>query len=201
MKLADQLRVALGFFERIEILALQIFDQRQLQHGAIIRLTDDHRHLAQTQKLRRAPASFTGDEFELLAFLADKQRLNDASLPDRVGEFAQCFWRKILARLQRTRTNPVQRHLTHMVAWRATGCGRRRGRRRGRWGRKRRGRRWFGNDGSATQQRAKTATQSWLSHASRVSQGGRVVNFSPPSGEVGRQNPEEDQCDRSGFSS
>ena len=71
---------SLSFFERIKIFALEIFDQRQLKHGAIVRLTDDHRHFAQTQKLRRAPASFTGDEFEMLALFADNQRLNNASL-------------------------------------------------------------------------------------------------------------------------
>ena len=41
LKLADELRVAERFFDGIEIFALEIFDERHLQHRAVIRLADE----------------------------------------------------------------------------------------------------------------------------------------------------------------
>ena len=38
LKLLDELRVALRLFDRVEVLALEILDQRQFEHGAVIGL-------------------------------------------------------------------------------------------------------------------------------------------------------------------
>ena len=70
MKLADELRVTERLFDGVEILALQVFDERHLQHRTIICLTHDDRHFGQAGELRRAPASFPGDEL-ILAPMSD----------------------------------------------------------------------------------------------------------------------------------
>src|SRR6267378_1602801 len=64
LKLLDQLSIALGFLDRIEILALEVFDERQLEDIAVVRLAHDDGHLRQPEQLRRAPPPFTRDEFQ-----------------------------------------------------------------------------------------------------------------------------------------
>ena len=41
LELFGQLRVAVGFLDGVEIFALEIFDERQFQHRAVIGLADD----------------------------------------------------------------------------------------------------------------------------------------------------------------
>ena len=67
LKLADELRVTERFLNGVEILALQVFDQRHLQHRAIIRLADDDGDFGQSGELGRAPAAFPGDEFKIVS--------------------------------------------------------------------------------------------------------------------------------------
>ena len=93
----------------------KIFDERQFEHRAVVGLADDDGHFGQLQKLRRAPAAFAGDQFKLAAALAHDERLDNALFADRIGQFAQRLGGKILARLQRTRTDPVQRHALHAL--------------------------------------------------------------------------------------
>ena len=60
----DQPAVGFGLFERRQILALQVFDQRDLEHFGIGERADDDRHLMQPDALRRAPAALAGDQLE-----------------------------------------------------------------------------------------------------------------------------------------
>ena len=60
-KFAGKPRVTLRFFDRIEIGALQIFDQREFQHIAIVRRSNNDRHLRQSCGQRCSPAPLTGD--------------------------------------------------------------------------------------------------------------------------------------------
>ena len=52
--------VAPGLFGRVQVLSLEVLDQAQLHHFAVIRLDDDCRHLRQPASLaarqRRSPA-------------------------------------------------------------------------------------------------------------------------------------------------
>ena len=96
LELPDQLRVTLGFLQGIEVLALQILDEGQLEDGAIIGLADDDGHVRQTQELGCPPAPLAGDEFEMAVAFADDQRLDDSLFADGVREFAQRFGAKSL---------------------------------------------------------------------------------------------------------
>ena len=116
LKLSAELRVAERFFQRIQILALQVFDERQFQHGAVIGFAIDDGNFGKIQQLRRAPAAFAGDEFKKSAAFAHNERLDDALLADGIGEFLQRFRGKIFPRLQRRRTNAVQWHALNLFA-------------------------------------------------------------------------------------
>ncbi len=60
-KLGDQACDSLRLLERIEILALDIFDQRQRQRGLIRNVAHQRGHFLQSRALRSAPPPFTGD--------------------------------------------------------------------------------------------------------------------------------------------
>jgi hypothetical protein len=86
LKLTDQLRITERLFQGVEVLALKILDQSQLQNRAIIRLAHDDWHISQTGQSSRPPAAFPGNQLELAAARPDDQRLNDALFPDRIGQ-------------------------------------------------------------------------------------------------------------------
>ena len=174
-KLLRQLRIADRLFDGVQVFALQIFDERQLQHRAVVGLADDDGDFRQVQKLRRAPAAFAGDEFKETAAFAHNERLHDALFADGIGQFLQRLGGKFLARLERGRADPGQRHA--LDAFAVVRRGRRHGGRcsdgNGRNRRRLRERRM------AAQQRAETTSQCRFCHLRRVSQQGVKVNFSP----------------------
>ena len=110
-KFAGEPRVTLRFFDRIEIGALQIFDQRELEHFAIVRRSNNDRHLGQSCVLRCAPAAFTGDQFVTAIDLADDQRLDDSVLPDRFDQLRERIRAEFLPRLQWTWRDAVETDL------------------------------------------------------------------------------------------
>ena len=66
VELPDQLGVAPGFLDGVEVFALEVFDEGQLQGGAIIGLADDDGDLGQAEHLGGAPAAFAGDQLEMI---------------------------------------------------------------------------------------------------------------------------------------
>src|SRR5207249_11536378 len=101
LKLLDQLRITLCFLDRIEILALEVLNQRQLKHGPVISFSQDDRHFGQPKQLGGAPSPFTSDKLEMAVSLPNNERLHDALLLNRIGQFAQGFCREIFSRLKR----------------------------------------------------------------------------------------------------
>ena len=67
-----------------------------------------HRHFVQAEQLRGAPAAFAGDQFKMVAALAHDERLDDALLLDRIGQFLQRFGGEFLARLKRARADALR---------------------------------------------------------------------------------------------
>ena len=172
LELFGQLRVAVRFLDGVQVFALQIFDQREFQHRAVVGLADDDRDFRQLEELRRAPAAFAGDQFKKSAALAHDERLDDALFADGIGQFPQGLVGKFLARLERGGADAIQRHALHALAVV------RRGRRRKRAAGWRDGAaRVDGERRIAAQQCAQTASQCRFCHARRVSQGGEVVNL------------------------
>ena len=79
LEFLDQARDALGLFERIEVFALNVLDQRQRQGGLIRHAAHQRRDGIEACTLRCAPATFAGDDFEAAAVdRAHQDRLHDA---------------------------------------------------------------------------------------------------------------------------
>ena len=80
----DQLLVAFGLLDRVEILALDILNQRKLGGGRFIDIAHDRRDGVQPRPLRCTPATFAGDDLKALAVAVRPQqdRLEDTALGD-----------------------------------------------------------------------------------------------------------------------
>ena len=84
--------IALRLFHRIEIFALHVFDDRDLERVAVADVDRHDRHFVQTGDLRRAPAPFAGDDLETVLHALDRthhDRLDHAVLLDRIRKLAE----------------------------------------------------------------------------------------------------------------
>ena len=63
----DELLVRGGLFEWVELLALEVLDQRLLERGAVVGLAHECRDRLQPDPARRPPASLPGDQLEAVA--------------------------------------------------------------------------------------------------------------------------------------
>src|SRR5690349_16436229 len=99
----DQAAVALAFLDRVEILPLDVLDQRDLGRAAIVHLADDHRNLVQPCRLRRAPAPLTGKNLVAIGLrriAAHEDRLQDSLLAHRLGQRVEVLGIEMTSRLK-----------------------------------------------------------------------------------------------------
>ena len=68
-KIAVKPRVGPGLFDRIQVLALQIFNQGQFKNLPVAGLADDGRCIREAKFARRAPPAFARDQLVLVADL------------------------------------------------------------------------------------------------------------------------------------
>ena len=102
--------IASGLFDRREVGALQVFNERQLHRLFVVGLDDDDGHLAEPRHARSAPSSFACDDLIVAGVQKpDGQRLNDAVLPDGVRQRSQLFLVEALARLEPVRLDFLKR--------------------------------------------------------------------------------------------
>ena len=88
-ELIDQPPKPLGGLDRIEILALQVFDERDLELGLIVQLADHGRDALEAGRRGRPQASLARDEPIAIDRLGDEDRLQDAVLTDALGQGGQ----------------------------------------------------------------------------------------------------------------
>ena len=83
-ELLVELVVCVGLFDRVQVLALDVLDQRDLKHVAIgHRFLDDHRHGVQTSLLRRTEPPLTCNEtVSVVTSFGNYERLDDAVFAD-----------------------------------------------------------------------------------------------------------------------
>ncbi len=85
----DQAARALGFLEAVEVLALDVLDERQLRtRRRRRRLAHDDGHLVQPRASRGAPAALAGDQIAVVAVVADALGWMTRRL-DRGGELLE----------------------------------------------------------------------------------------------------------------
>jgi hypothetical protein len=117
--LIDQRLIGAGFLDRVHVLALQVFDYRLQLHLCIVDVDDVGLDLRATKQLMRAETAFAGDDH--VAHVADgvrvrpqRDRLDQAAFPDRVGQPRDVFLGKRLAWLVRIALDLRKRdHLRH----------------------------------------------------------------------------------------
>ena len=85
-ELVDEPAEALGRFDRVEVLALQVLDQRDLELRAVVELADDRRDPLEAGRDGRSQAPLPGDELVAVDGLGDEDRLQDPVLADARGQ-------------------------------------------------------------------------------------------------------------------
>src|SRR5439155_14512442 len=110
MKLVDQAAVRLRFLDRIQVLALDVLDERHLEQRALLSrsyFADDDRHALQAGEQGGPPTAFAGDDLESIIEPADDDRLDDAVRFDRPGELFEPGIVDMAARLELVRREPI----------------------------------------------------------------------------------------------
>ena len=112
-ELVGERLIAAGLFERVEIGALHVLDDRELERLAVVDLEQHDRHVVQAGALRRAPAPLAGDDLVLIdraAHGAHQDRLDDAALADRGRELVELGLGEMAARIARIGLEEFDRH-------------------------------------------------------------------------------------------
>ena len=98
-QLLDQRLDPVGFFDRVEVLPLQVLDQAE--HQALLSpvLADDGGDPLQARHPGRAPAPLAGDQLIPLRKTPDEDGLDDPVLADRVGQLTEPLGGELLPHL------------------------------------------------------------------------------------------------------
>ena len=105
-------------FHRIEVFTLDVLNQRHGNGCFVGYVTDQCRNPIQLRQLTRAPATFTGDNFETISLLRQRthnNRLHQALRFNRGGQLFQSFWLDITAWLIAARLNPLDRKVAKLT--------------------------------------------------------------------------------------
>ena len=107
----------LGLFNRIEVFALDVFNQTHRQRRFVADAFNHHRNFGQTRQLAGTPTAFAGNQFVLRqAVLAHNNRLNHALRLNRIGQLLQAFVVHLRTRLVAPRLDVAHRHAGQPVA-------------------------------------------------------------------------------------
>ena len=119
IEILDQLAVAERFLDWVEILALEIFDEGELENFAIVRFADEDGELGEAGDLGGAPATFTGDQFIRAVAGTNDERLKNPLLFDGVSEFLDRIFGEIFAGLEWARDDAGDGNALHLLAGRS----------------------------------------------------------------------------------
>lgn len=98
-----------GFFDGVEVFALKVLNEGHFEHVTVGCFAFDDGHGGQAEFLRGPPATFSGDQFELITDLSDNEWLNDAVLPDGLNEFVKRAFDEVGAGLEWTGDDLIDR--------------------------------------------------------------------------------------------
>jgi hypothetical protein len=86
-------------FDRVQILALDVFDKGELKELIVGEILNDYGHLRQSGYTGGAQPAFARDKLKPLAMTANDERLDNAVRHNRFGEFADASLIELGARL------------------------------------------------------------------------------------------------------
>ncbi len=103
----DQVLVRLRLLDRVELLALNVFHQRQFEQPLVGHLPDHRRNLQQARPLGGRKAALPGDQLEIPAEGADEHRLQNPVFADRGRQLFEALLVEEEPGLVRIRGDPV----------------------------------------------------------------------------------------------
>ena len=174
LEIVHELGDAHGFFDGVEVGALEVLDEREHGAGIVLRLEDARGDGLLADQLEGAEATLAGDDLVAVLHLADDDRLHESLGADGIGELLHLGVVEVAARLMGIGDDRGQRQFLQQEAGSGGGggrSGRRRGDRRGRGSRGDRG----GLGDAASDEGTETATEGFLG---RSGHGGFVKGVS-----------------------
>ena len=120
MELIAQLPVRQRFVYRVEVLALDVLDERHLEQERFLpfcHLANDNRHAKEAGTLRCAPAALASDNLKSFACAPNDDRLDDARGFDRRREVVQAAVVHVRPGLEGVRLQQVQVELDGGGVW------------------------------------------------------------------------------------
>jgi hypothetical protein len=103
VEIFDQLLVASGLLEGVQVLAVQVFYKCPFETRNVIRNLHYSGDCLQAGTARRTTPSFAGDQFEPVVDRPNEYRLNNTDTLDRIDKGRQRFLIEIGARLMLVR--------------------------------------------------------------------------------------------------
>ena len=76
---------SMRYFDRVQVFALNVFDERHFQQAFICEILYDDRNFGQTGQASCSPASLARDELVAILFASNDERLDDAVRSYRLG--------------------------------------------------------------------------------------------------------------------
>jgi hypothetical protein len=125
----DQLAIALCLLDRVQVLTLDVLDQRNLGRSRIVDLANDRGNGVKPGALRSSPPALAGDDLKAVTMRTKQDRLQDAPFRNRVGEFVDRLFPELHTRLLRIGANATDLDLTDAARTHRSlfaGCGSRR---------------------------------------------------------------------------
>src|SRR5687768_13061289 len=107
MKLLDQTRESLGLLDRVEIFALNVFDEHDFERRFVRDPANYRRDARQARPLCCTPAALTREQLKSHPDWAQYKRLNDASGLNRLRELGECLFAEVPTRLIGARLNQI----------------------------------------------------------------------------------------------
>src|ERR1700683_3797142 len=94
-------------FDGIEILALEVLNQRHLQRHLIANIPNNGRHPIKLAPLRGSPPAFAGDQLVAVSDSSNDEGLNNAAGADRARKLVQGFFAEACSWLERARIDQI----------------------------------------------------------------------------------------------
>src|SRR5207253_4097002 len=121
--LLDQALVRLRLLDRVEVLALDVLDQRDLERLVVGDLANHHGQLTQPRLLRRPPSALAGDEHVPVAVPSDDQGQQHSLAADGLRQLLDMPLVEMASRLRAVRTDLLDAEVHHALALRGGAAG------------------------------------------------------------------------------
>ncbi len=116
-ELVNQPLIGLGFLDRVQVLALNVFEDCHLERFSVVELSNDNRNFVQACPLRRAPAALSGHDLVAMSVRAHDDRLDESARTDRGGKLVERCFVEVAPRLMRVRLQaPDGEHLESVAS-------------------------------------------------------------------------------------